>query len=103
MSKKVKGEVKVLNDLAAAMVEKLDIHKRDAILYTKTVFEIIGDEIKTAGEGDSVKLHGIGVLTKSKTKAGTRRNPKTQQPVQVPSRNTVKFRTLPKFRTDLNI
>ena len=51
--------------------------------------ESVSDALKA---GDRVGLVGFGSFSVAKRKARTGRNPKTRQKIQIPAKNTVKFK-----------
>lgn len=90
------------NDIALRLSERLGITKSESTTSVNEMFEILGEMLKELKVGDEIKLGNIGVLTTRMSKAGDRRNPKTQEIVHVESKRVAKFRVLPKFRAELN-
>ena len=65
--------------------------------------EIILSEIKrTLKKGDRVELRGFGVFHSNVQKESIRRNPKTQEKVNVPSKRTINFKMGKDLFTKLN-
>ena len=89
-------------DIAEKLSNKDGIAKSEAINRVESIFEIIGEMLLKLPLNDSIKLGNLGILTTKTTKAGERRNPKTQEKVKVESKRVAKFRVLPKFKTLLN-
>lgn len=52
-------------------------------------------ERETANDGDSVILKGFGTFSRKQKAAKTGRNPRTNQPVQIPARSVLHFKPSP--------
>jgi DNA-binding protein HU-beta len=102
MVEKKDKNVYTKNDIALKLAEKFELAKSTATKHVDAMFDILASMIKDSNVGDEVKLGNIGVITTRMTKAGKRRNPKTQQIVDVASKRVAKFRVLPKYRASLN-
>ena len=102
MADKAEKKIYTKNDIAIALADTLGITKSEAVLHVNEVFEILAEIIQKSNIGDDIKLGNIGVITTRMTKAGERRNPRTQEKVKVESKRVAKFRVLPKYRKTLN-
>ena len=102
MSKDTNKVTNTATEISTKLSEMHGLSKKDAAAYTKSVFEIMASMIKDSNIGDDLKLYGIGVITTKMTKPGVRRNPKTQETVNVEAKRVAKFRVLPKFKNALN-
>lgn len=64
-------------------------------IFTSSVIDAIG-------EGKEISLVGFGNFTVSKVAARTGRNPKTQEPLQIPTYNQPKFKVGQKLKDACN-
>jgi len=76
-------------DLSTAVAAALNAGNAQGAAAVNAVFDIISN---TLADGDSVVISGFGKFEPVTTKARTGRNPKTGEPVEIPSRTAVKFR-----------
>lgn len=77
------------SDIAAAVAEKIQMPKSDALRAVDAALDIIGE--KLAG-GDRVHLGGFGIFSVKPTKARKGRNPSTGEPVDIPAGRALKFK-----------
>ena len=75
--------------LIDAMAAKAGLTKTDTKKALEAFMESVSDALKA---GDRVGLVGFGSFSVVKRKARTGRNPKTRQKIQIPAKNTVKFK-----------
>lgn len=84
-------------DLAAKLAEIEGTPKTKAKEHIDNVLEalkaLIADETK-----DGVNVYGLGTFEVKHKEAGTARNPKTGETVEVAEHDFVKFKISPKFR-----
>jgi DNA-binding protein HU-beta len=75
--------------LVTALSEKLEMSKKDVIVFLDTLAEIACKEAK---KKDSFVLPGFGKLVKVKRKARMGRNPATGEEIKIAAKTVVKFR-----------
>ena len=75
--------------LVTALSEKLEMSKKDVIVFLDTLAEIACQEAK---KKDSFVLPGFGKLVKVKRKARMGRNPATGEEIKIAAKTVVKFR-----------
>jgi DNA-binding protein HU-beta len=73
-----------------AIASKTGLTKKDAQKALEATIESIIDFTK---KGSKVSLIGFGGFYPYKTKATTKKNPKTGKPVQVPAKTVLKFKS----------
>jgi DNA-binding protein HU-beta len=76
-------------DLIAAVADKTDLSKAKAAEVVDAVFEAIEGALKAKEE---VRLVGFGSFGTSTRKAGTGRNPRTGETIEIAASTTVKFK-----------
>ena len=67
-------------------------------IVPQTTVALVIDELVAAiagalVAGDSVALRGLGTFSTAESKARTGRNPKTGEPLEIPAKTKVKFRS----------
>ena len=69
----------------------------------RTVIKEALDLVKreTENDGDSLVLKGFGTFKRKSVAARTARNPQTGDPVQVPARSVLKFKSSKKMTRDI--
>mgnify|MGYP002637644752 CR=1 FL=1 len=77
------------SQLMAALSEKWDMPKKDAIEHYEVLIGMIQHEVKDKGE---LMLPGLGKLVKQHRKARMGRNPATGEAIQIAAKTVVKFR-----------
>lgn len=76
-------------DLVAEVAERADLPKSKATEVVDAVFAAIEGALKQKQE---VRLIGFGTFATSERKAGTGRNPRTGETIQIPASTSVKFK-----------
>lgn len=76
-------------DLIKQTSDQTGFTRADVTNVIDTALEIIKAGIQT---GDRINLHGFGIFTMATRAGGTRKNPRTGDPVEVPAKKVVKFR-----------
>jgi len=76
-------------ELVDAIAEKAELTKKDS---QKALDALIASVIDFVKKGDKVSLIGFGNFLPYVTKATTKKNPKTGEPVKVPSKTILKFK-----------
>lgn len=74
-----------------------DFSKKDVAALVDATFDALGDAIR----GGRFSYPGFGTFTVRDVAARAGRNPKTNQPIQIPASRTVKFKPSPKFKDSL--
>jgi len=77
-------------DLSKHLAKKLDCTKKDAGLLVNAFFRSMTTALKS---GDGVELRGFGSFRVRARASRMGRNPKNGQPVQVPPKLVVRFKT----------
>ena len=77
------------SELVAAMADKCSLTKKDCEVALDTFVAAIKDALKS---GDRVQLVGFGVFEVKDRAARTARNPKTNEPVQIPASRLPTFK-----------
>ena len=72
-----------------AISEKSGLSKVDAKKAVEAFVETVSSELK---EGGKVALLGFGSFSVAEKSARKGVNPKTKQPIEIPARNSVKFK-----------
>lgn len=73
-----------------AVAEKSGLSKVDAKKAVEAFVETVSSELK---EGGKVALLGFGSFSVAEKSARKGVNPKTKQPIEIPARKSVKFKT----------
>ena len=76
-------------DLAYTIAEKLNISKSQAGESISTIFNAIAEALK---RGEKAQFIGFGTFSVSSRKARTAKNPQTGETMNVPAKNSVKFK-----------
>ncbi len=77
------------NDLVAAVSESTGLNKSDAGRAVDAVFDSITEALAC---GDSVRLVGFGTFMVVHRAASKGRNPRTNEPIDIPALNLPKFK-----------
>ncbi|OQX52472.1 MAG: hypothetical protein B5M53_08365 [Candidatus Cloacimonas sp. 4484_209] len=75
--------------LAARVVEKLGIKKKDAVGIANALFETIKESLK---QGEEVRITGFGSFRVVQRAAREGRNPVTREVIEIPAKKVVKFK-----------
>lgn len=86
-------------EIAKALSEKLGITNVAALEYTKTLVDIIRENLS---EGKSVRMTGLGTLELYVRSPKNSVNPQTGEKITVPAKKVVRFRPSGKLEEDLN-
>ena len=76
-------------DIINSVHEEVEISKTEAERVFDTILKCIVDTLK---DGDEVSIAGLGIFSAKMRAARTARNPRTGEPVEVPSMRVPKFR-----------
>ncbi len=76
-------------DLISAVAEKSELSKKDTERFLKAFEEAVGEEL---AKGGKIQLVGFGTFEISSRKEREGRNPRTGEPIKIPSSKTVKFK-----------
>ncbi len=76
-------------DLAYTIAEKLNIPKVQAGQAISAVFDAIAEALK---RGEKAQFIGFGTFSISRRKARAARNPRTGEKIEIPAKNTIKFK-----------
>ncbi len=79
-----------------------DQHKCTKVEAEKAIDMFTSSVINVIGQGKEISLIGFGNFTISKVAARTGRNPKTQEPLQIPAYNQPKFKEGQKLKDAVN-
>ena len=77
------------NDLIAAVADSSDLTRTKAGEAVDAVFGAIAAALQRK---DEVRLAGFGTFVAAERKAGTGRNPRTGEEMQIPASTTVRFK-----------
>ncbi len=77
------------NDLVAAVAEKTTVPKAEAEKIIDTALEVITNTLKG---GEEVRLVGFGTFVVTTRKAGTGRNPRTGEAIDIPASKVPSFK-----------
>ena len=77
------------NDLVAAVAEKTTVPKAEAEKIIDATLEVVTTTLKN---GDEVRLVGFGTFVVTKRKAGTGRNPRTGEAMEIAASTKVRFK-----------
>lgn len=75
--------------LVESVVETTDLKKRGA---KKVVDALLATIVEQIEENGRCNIKGFGVFRKVTRKARIGRNPKNQEPIQIPEKTVIKFR-----------
>ncbi|HTQ24798.1 MAG TPA: HU family DNA-binding protein [Candidatus Binataceae bacterium] len=76
------------SQVAAHLAEKVGISKKDAKIALEELTTLVVRELKKEG---SLRLAGLGIFRKRKTKARMGRNPATGEQIKIPARTRLRF------------
>jgi DNA-binding protein HU-beta len=76
------------SQVAAHLADKVGISKKDAKVALEELTTLVVRELKKEG---SLRLAGLGIFRKRKTKARMGRNPATGEQIKIPARTRLRF------------
>ena len=76
------------SQVAAHLADKAKISKRDAKTTLEELTNLVVRELKKEG---SLRLAGLGIFRKRKSKARMGRNPATGEQIKIPARTRLRF------------
>jgi DNA-binding protein HU-beta len=76
------------SQVAAHLADKVKISKKDAKVAIEELTALVVRELKKEG---SLRLAGLGIFRKRKTKARMGRNPATGEAIKIPARTRLRF------------
>jgi len=76
------------SQVAATLAEKVGVTKKQAKASIEELTNLVVRELKKEG---SLRLAGLGIFRKRKTKARIGRNPATGQEIKIPARTRLRF------------
>jgi DNA-binding protein HU-beta len=76
------------SQVAAHLADKVKISKRDAKTTLEELTNLVVRELKKEG---SLRLAGLGIFRKRKSKARMGRNPATGEQIKIPARTRLRF------------
>ncbi len=76
------------SQVAAHLADKVNISKKDAKTALEELTTLVIRELKKEG---SLRLAGLGIFRKRKTKARMGRNPATGEAIKIPARTRLRF------------
>ena len=76
------------SQVAAHLADKVKLSKKDAKLALEELTALVVRELKKEG---SLRLAGLGIFRKRKTKARMGRNPATGEQIKIPARTRLRF------------
>jgi len=77
------------NDLIGVVATETGLSKSDATKAVDCVFDSITNSLK---QGTDVRLVGFGTFTVAQRKASKGRNPRTNEPIDIPASKQPKFK-----------
>lgn len=86
-------------DLVDIVAVEANTTKKDAETVINKAMEAI---VSAVVKGEKVTLVGFGTFEAKKRKARTGRNPKTNQPIQIPAKRVASFRVGKEFAETVN-
>ncbi len=86
-------------DIDTTMAEKAGISRKEAEAAYHAFVDHLTD---TCLEETRCAVPGLGVFTVGERKARTGRNPKTNEPIEIPASRTVRFKAGKDLRTSIN-
>jgi nucleoid DNA-binding protein len=92
-------EVVNKSDLMDLVGERNNFTKSESIKAVNAVFDILQETIKN---GDKVQIRDFGTFEPTIQKAYTARNPKTGEAVDVPEKNSLRFKASKNLKNFLN-
>ena len=85
-------------ELYAEIAEKVNLSKT----AVKEVLEAYVNTVISLSEGDNVKLESLGSFRAVVTNPRIARNPKTGESIEIPAKNTIKFKLSSSAKKALN-
>lgn len=82
-------------ELISEIAEKVNMSKKDTEAVVEEVFSTIKDKVSV---GEKIAIAGFGSFEKKHREASKRRNPKTQEPVDVPATDVPHFKASSAFK-----
>jgi DNA-binding protein HU-beta len=76
------------SQVAAHLADKVSISKKDAKVALEELTSLVVRELKKEG---ALRLAGLGIFRKRKTKARMGRNPATGEAIKIPARTRLRF------------
>ncbi len=76
------------SQVAAHLADKVKMSKKDAKVALEELTALVVHELKKEG---SLRLAGLGIFRKRKTKARMGRNPATGEAIKIPARTRLRF------------
>jgi DNA-binding protein HU-beta len=76
------------SQVAAHLAEKIGITKKQA---KSAIEELTGLVVRQLRKEGALRLAGLGIFRKRKTKARVGRNPATGEPINIPARTRLRF------------
>lgn len=76
------------SQVAAHLADKVKMSKKDAKVALEELTSLVVRELKKEG---SLRLAGLGIFRKRKTKARMGRNPATGEAIKIPARTRLRF------------
>lgn len=76
------------SQVSAHLSEKVGVTKKQAKSMLETLTDLVVKELKKEG---SLRLAGLGIFRKRKTKARIGRNPATGERIKIPARTRLRF------------
>lgn len=76
-------------ELITQVADRAGLNRADAARAVETMLEVVTSTLK---RGDEVRLVGFGNFSVTRRKASVGRNPRTGEPLQIPSSAQPKFR-----------
>jgi DNA-binding protein HU-beta len=76
------------SQVAAHLAEKTEISKKQAKAILEEINSLVVRQLKKEG---TLRLAGLGIFRKRKTKARIGRNPATGEQIQIPARTRLRF------------
>ena len=86
-------------DMVSTIAEQAGISKKEAQAAYDAFVSYISD---TCQRGDRCAVPGLGSFSVSERKARTGRNPRTNQPINIPASKNVRFKAGKDLRSSLN-
>ena len=88
-----------VTEFRTAIKEKFQCSNKDADTIYKNFVSIISDKLVS---GESVELQGIGTLKIVERAGRNGINPKTKEPIEIPAKKAIKFKTCATIDRKLN-
>lgn len=76
-------------ELAAAVAERCSLSQADAVAALDATLDVIGESL---AKSEEVRLLGFGSFTVTERPAGKRRNPQTQEEIEVKAARVPRFK-----------